>query len=148
MKTQRPRVSRLQFSLRAVLVIVTLTALAGWWWQKRFTVESTVQQQRMTDNGAEVVELTKTQSVRRKGLDKVVRDGPTTVVDSDGGLISEEEWRQGRRHGIYRRWDDEGELLFDCELRLVIPKWSLASLAHSIGMCSSIIQTTPSTKSS
>ena len=30
-----PRVA-LQFSLRTVLIVLTLVAIAGWWWQKRF----------------------------------------------------------------------------------------------------------------
>lgn len=114
---QRPRASRLQFSLRAVLVLLTFAAIAGWWWQKRYRVESTVKRKRLSDEGIEVVELKKTESMRRQGLDNVVRDGPTTIADSEGKLISEEQWRQGRRHGIYRRWDENEQLLFECEFK-------------------------------
>jgi len=117
MATQRPRASRLQFSLRAVLVVLTLVAIAGWWWQKRFRVESTVRQRQASDSAVQVVELAKTESKRRKGLGDAVLDGPTTVVNAEGTIILEEQWRQGIRHGIYRRWNDAGELLFECEFK-------------------------------
>ncbi len=117
MPAQRPRASRLQFSLRAVLIVLTLVAIGGWWWQKQFQVESTIQRRRAGDSGIQVVELEKSESRRRQGLGDAVLDGPTTIVNPEGILILEEQWRQGIRHGIYRRWNDAGDLLFECEFK-------------------------------
>lgn len=117
MNTQRPRASRLQFSLRAVLLLLTIAGIGGWWWQKRFKVESTVRHPEAVGRGVQFVDAKRTESQRRQGLTNVVRDGPTTVVTEQGTLILEEEWRQGVRHGIYRRRDTDGELLFECEFR-------------------------------
>lgn len=115
---QRPRLSRLQFSLRAVLVLLTCVAITGWWWQKRYQVENTYEQKWVSrDHKIRDGVFKQTTSLRRQGLDRVVPDGPTTVVDGEGKLISEEEWRQGKRHGLYRRWDEDGELLFECEFK-------------------------------
>ncbi|MEO8495233.1 MAG: hypothetical protein ABI614_09195 [Planctomycetota bacterium] len=117
MNAPRPRASRLQFSLRAVLIVLTLVAIGGWWWQKRFQEESTIRQRRSIDPVVPVAELTKTESKRRKGVGDPVLDGPTIIVNEEGTLILEEQWRQGVRHGTYRRWNDAGELLFECEFK-------------------------------
>lgn len=114
MNTQRLR-ARLQFSLRAVLLVLTLAAVGGWWWQNPFQEETLILQPQLTNRGPRHVELTKTVSKRRHGLGNILTDGPTTIVDDQGALISEEQWRLGVRHGTYRRWDDTGQLLSECE---------------------------------
>ena len=50
-------------------------------------VESTFRQRQVIAGVLQVVEQTKTESKRRQGLDDVVFDGPTTVVDEEGTLI-------------------------------------------------------------
>jgi hypothetical protein len=109
-----------QFSLRAIMIVVTLGAVATWyWWWKPYEVESTRQIPAGLVVGKRVTkERTKVESRKREGFTDNVRHGPTKVYDEDGDLISQEDWQRGMRHGLYRKWDEKtGDLIVDVEFK-------------------------------
>lgn len=101
----------LRFSLSTLLIIVTGCAVALWWWQRPYTVESPEQFSEFID-GAIVrvqgrpvrVEGRRVESFRRQLFGDPIKHGPTRVYYKDGVLIAEEWWQDGLRHGLFKRW--------------------------------------------
>jgi hypothetical protein len=130
---------RFRYSLGSLLIFVSVITLGFWyWWQRPFEVEVVIRDRETSPPpfhvdawpdgdpfliGAEFDPFESTslvsyfrrevRTVRRDGLSGMVRDGRTLVFNEGGRRIFEEDWSNGRLHGVYRMWSADGYLLLD-----------------------------------
>lgn len=118
-KRWRPR-----FSLAALFVLITLSAVGTWYWyQLPFTVENVTYATGGSDpfaapgsslapSGAKGVLRREVQSVRRVlgGDQKTLRHGPRRVFDGLGVLLEEGHYQNGVKHGRFAQYFATGKL--------------------------------------
>lgn len=89
----------LRYSLRALLIVVTLACIATWYWYRvPYATEVTYPMRR------------EVQRFRRTLWDKPIRHGRTDWFDSSGLRIHEEHWREGELHGPSNSWYPNGNV--------------------------------------
>src|SRR5688500_8295756 len=106
-----------QFSLRALLFVVTLSAIGTAIWY-RWPIEeetdlyaqlSPAAKKRMTPQKMRATREVKT--YRRVWGGQRVLHGWTRRYHANGQLVFEELWREGVRHGPLREWSNDGILI-------------------------------------
>src|SRR5688572_6378681 len=103
-----------QFSLRALLVVVTLSAIGTALWY-RWPIEETVD---LAEDPLELVVGTRmkefpsreVRTVRRAWGGELIRHGPTRQYNFQGKLLSETIWQENRKHGLSHTWRPDGTL--------------------------------------
>jgi hypothetical protein len=111
----RPRLWRLQFSLAGIFVLMTLSAVATWfWYQRPFEVEnkeySSAVDPFAAPGAATAGSLLRREvtSVRRVWGGNMVRHGPRRVYDANDNLLIAENYRNGQEHGAFIQYGPAG----------------------------------------
>ena len=107
----------IRFSLRIFFLLITLCCVAAWWWQRPYTVDST---QRLlagiVDGEPRFSQGRRVESYRRQMFGDPMKHGPTRIYDEENRMLFEDHWRNGVRHGPYRKWEQpSGSLLAELE---------------------------------
>ena len=101
-----------RFSLRVLFLLITLSCVAAWWWQRPYRVETPQQLYAgHVDDKPTFSQGRRVESFRRQLFGDPVKHGPTRIYDEDGRMRFEDHWRNGQRHGLYRNWEQPSGVL-------------------------------------
>lgn len=119
MSANRPRLG-LRYSLRALLILVTLASVATWYWyQVPYTQEFAYPGKngwigvdiQFNSIARRVSVAREVRQFRRQLWNDPIRDGVTELYDAFGSHVGQEHWQEGQLHGAWRRWFPSGQLL-------------------------------------
>jgi len=109
----------LRYSLRGLLIFLTLACVGVWYWfrvpyEEEFKHPKNVV--RLWRIGRKMVYVDhEVQRYRRVPFGKPIRDGLTELFAEDGFKIGEERWNEGHRHGRWTHWDTTGKVIREGE---------------------------------
>jgi hypothetical protein len=108
--TTRPR-HTLRYSLRALLIFLTLACVGVWYWYRVPYKKEVIHPKALPiwkEKAGFALLAKEEQRYRRVLRGEPIRDGLTEWFDTEGHRLGQEYWREGKLHGPWIRWYSTG----------------------------------------